>query len=185
MKCVSKHSPNSYCYSYHPWCEPWCLYSSPQISNQSEVQCTVHSSLSLSLSPILFLSLSLAALRHVSWLQAHIHTHMLAHISTHPALAGPALMTHQDVYRVAGSFIRARHLSYNSSSLQLEHSSDEVQERAVLQAPTTVRERWRSAFDFTDWLVLMNVSWHRDSEGCVWTCARKRDRWVQDLSGII
>lgn len=77
------------------------------ISNQSEVQCTVHSILSLSLSPILFLSLSLAALRHMSWLQAHIHTHMLAHISTHPALAGPALMTHQDVYRVAGSFIRA------------------------------------------------------------------------------
>ncbi len=78
-------------------------------------------------------------------------------------------------------------LSYNSRSLQLEHSSDEVQERAVLQAPTALRERerWRSAFDFTAWRVLMNVSWHRDSEGCVRTRACKRDRWVQDLSGII
>lgn len=50
-------------------------------------------------------------------------------------------------------------LSYNSSSLQLEHSSDEVQERAVLQAPTAVRERDKEVLLISQHrVVLMNVS---------------------------
>lgn len=50
-------------------------------------------------------------------------------------------------------------LSYNSSSLQLEHSSDEVQERAVLQAPTAVRERDEEVLLISQHrVVLMNVS---------------------------
>ncbi len=159
----------------------------PHLKSQIRVKFSVPSTAVFrSLSPPLFFSL--CPWRHSGMWVGYRHTYTLICLRTF-LHTQPWLDLHWWPIKMFTELPEASYvpdnLSYNSSSLQLEHSSDEVQERAVLQAPTTVRERWRSAFDFTAWLVLMNVSWHRDSEGSVWTCARKRDRWVQDLSGII